>query len=230
MSVTGTPEDDKLIWPDIVQEKLVELYPGRTTCLRAATISGVREQINRHDIVSFKGHGVYNAGAPLRSRIILAAGSLFLKDAAGMDLGDVEYLEALGCETMLGAWNNRVSAMASFAGPFLSAGVGGVVGSIWCQIDSYIWAIHVKWIHEELARCTGPLTPGLALWRATARLRTASNQELEDSVLDLIKNLGEQEQAVELEKFHHDQGADEGDGPLLRLPRNWAGLIAYGPG
>ena len=110
-----------------------------------------------------KGHGVYNAGALLRSRIILAAGSLFLKDAAGMDLGDVEYLEALGCETMLGAWNNRVSAMASFAGPFLSAGVGGVVGSIWCQIDSYIWAIHVKWIHEELARCTGPLTQACAV-------------------------------------------------------------------
>jgi CHAT domain-containing protein len=123
--------------------------------------------------------------------------------------------------------------MAGFAGSLLAAGAHSIIGSLWSRETSVVSALLNCHLYEELAHQAEALTPGLALWRAAAWLRTASLKDLEDSVADLTKALDKQKQAKALDQLHIaiiEDFHEIVDHAPLRRSRHWAGLIAYGAG
>jgi hypothetical protein len=228
-----TIPDSQLYWPEATEDYLSRLYPDLHLAEQGSR-GEILRRLPTYNISFIDGHARYDDSAPLNSWFELAGGrTLRLFKVAEMNLAGVELLGHLGCETTLSAWNNHASGMAGFAGSILAAGVGALIGSLWCREHTVVSALLNCRLYKELAQQVGPLAPGLALWRAASWLRTASLNELENSVADLTNSRNEEEQKEAIDKLHATIAEDFDDFPdraPLRRPRHWAGLIAYGSG
>ena len=220
-----------LFWLAAIERHLVrQPYPDLELAENGSR-KEICRKLPRRDVCIINGHASFDAAAPLRSSLELSDGHLYLMDITRMDLTRVELLEHLGCEVVLGAWNNHASGMAGFAGSLMAAGAGSVLGSVWCRETSIVSVLLINRLHEELAGQSGPLSPGRALWRASAWLRTAELDDLEKAATNAADSAAERERA--LSELHdvitQDFGAfSDTHGPPLRRARHWAGLIAYG--
>jgi hypothetical protein len=227
------PDDADLSWSEATELYLSSRYPDLQLAGKGSR-SEIRHKLPCYEISFVDGHAGYDAAAPLKSWFKLADEKmLLLFRVAGMDLTGVKLFGHLGCETTLSGWNNHASGMAGFAGSLLAAGVGSVIGSLWSRETSVVSALLNCRLYEKLACQAAVLTPGQALWRAAAWLRTASLKELENSIADLTKDLDKQKQETAIDQLHTAIIEDFGklvDHAPLRRPRHWAGLIAYGAG
>jgi tetratricopeptide (TPR) repeat protein len=228
-----TVEDPDLYWLNAVERHLERLQCLNCELAEDGSLEEVRRKLPRRDVCIINGHARFDAAAPLLSFFKLSDDYLRLMDVTRMDLTRVELLEHLGCEVVLGAWNNHASGMAGFAGSLMAAGVGSVIGSLWCREDSIVSVLLANRLHEELARQSGPLAPGQALWQAATWLRKRRLKELEAAAEAVTDLPNERKRAIEElhDTIRQDYGsiADAPEFPLSRA-RHWAGLIAYGAG
>jgi CHAT domain-containing protein len=111
---------------------------------RTAMLSGadaksgaLQKALEEADILHFAGHAIFDSARPERSFLLLAAGPnrreadrLRAAEAQMLDLRHVRLAVLSACQTV-GVRGGRATGFAGFAGALLSAGVDGVVGSLW---------------------------------------------------------------------------------------------------
>jgi CHAT domain-containing protein len=122
-------------------------------------------------IVHYAGHAVFDDERPERSVLALARVSdaspsgLSAEQVARLDLRRVQLVVLSACETLRGR-RGRSGGFAGLTGAFLSAGVGGVVGSLWRVDDASTRDLMVEF-HRALATSGHPAS---ALREAQLRL------------------------------------------------------------
>jgi CHAT domain-containing protein len=106
-----------------------------------ATRHAVTATMSTAAIVHYAGHAVFDDERPERSVLALARVSdaspsgLSAEQVASLDLRRVQLVVLSACETLRGR-RGRSGGFAGLTGAFLSAGVGGVVGSLWRVDDA----------------------------------------------------------------------------------------------
>jgi CHAT domain-containing protein/tetratricopeptide (TPR) repeat protein len=107
-----------------------------------ATRDVLESRVRRAHIFHFAGHAVFDEERPERSFLVLArsrgrrgSDRLTAAEVERMDLIHVRVVVLSACET-LGSTSVRSGGLAGFAGAFLAAGAGGVVGSMWRVDDA----------------------------------------------------------------------------------------------
>lgn len=109
---------------------------------RDAHAAAVREAFLRGSVVHFAGHAVFDDARPERSYLVTARGGpvsgarLTAAEVEGMDLRGLRLVVLSACQTSRSA-AGRSGGFAGLTGAFLTAGAGGVVGSLWRVDDGY---------------------------------------------------------------------------------------------
>jgi len=122
-------------------------------------------------IVHYAGHAVFDDERPERSVLALARVSdaapsgLSAEEVSRLDLRRVQLVVLSACETLRGR-RGRSGGFAGLTGAFLSAGVGGVVGSLWRVDDASTRDLMVEF-HRALGTSGDPAN---ALREAQLRL------------------------------------------------------------
>ncbi len=127
------------------------LYP-RPVVLAGAQAG--REQVQATmaaaEVVHYAGHAVFDDQRPEQSFLLLSAGRgsphrgrLTAGDVEALDLRPVRLVVLSACRT-LRSRNGRSGGFAGFSGALLSAGAGGVVGSLWSVSDSLTRPLMVR--------------------------------------------------------------------------------------
>jgi CHAT domain-containing protein len=117
-------------------EALRRQYPGaRVLRHDSAGPDQLRRALSRAAVVHYAGHAVFDDAQPDASFLVLAptragGGRLGSAEIAGMDLRGVRLVVLSACQTLRGR-QGRSGGFAGLAGAFLSAGAGGVVGTVW---------------------------------------------------------------------------------------------------
>jgi CHAT domain-containing protein len=119
-------------------DSLAGFYPGSTKLSgAAATRSAFTAAAPRAGLIHYAGHAVFDDARPERSALVLAGadttGSLTAEAVNGLQLRGVRLVVLASCRT-LRAREGRSGGFSGFSGALLSAGAGGVVGSLW-QVD-----------------------------------------------------------------------------------------------
>lgn len=129
----------------------------RTLYPRPVVLAGAqagREQVQAMmvaaDVVHYAGHAVFDDQRPEQSFLLLSAGRgsphrgrLTADDVEALDLRPVRLVVLSACRT-LRSRNGRSGGFAGFSGALLSAGAGGVVGSLWSVSDSLTRPLMVR--------------------------------------------------------------------------------------
>lgn len=125
---------------------------------RGATLTGpsvgrgrIMRELPRFDVVHFAGHARYRADDPGASFLVLGPGAtdrLYGSDIAALRLRRVELVVLSACST--GAIGDaRARGLDGLAQAFLSAGAGGVVGTLW-EVDDQSAGMLALALHQRL--------------------------------------------------------------------------------
>jgi CHAT domain-containing protein len=134
-------------------------YPGaRVLNGAAAGREPFRAALAGAAVVHYAGHAVFDETRPERSYLVLAGGAglprLTAEDLAREDLRGVRLVVLSACETLRGE-GRRSGGFQGLAGAFLSAGAGGVAGSLWRVDDRRTRALMVAFHREYRASGDG---------------------------------------------------------------------------
>jgi CHAT domain-containing protein len=167
--LVGVPEVDRSTFDDLPPlraaarelDSLAALHP-RAVVLRGgdATRRALLSALPSHELLHFAGHARFRPDAPDRSHLVLtrdsASGSSLLvpADLHGLDLRRLRLVVLSACSS-LGASHSRVAGFDGLANAFISAGAGGVVGTLW-EIEDERAADLVVDLHERLRRGEAP--------------------------------------------------------------------------
>lgn len=162
------PELEPLAGAAAEAAAVARLYGGaRVIERRDADVAAVRAALQRGGIAHFAGHAVFDDARPERSYLVAASSRagggarLTAAEIAGMDLRRLRIVVLSACQTSRGR-SGRSGGFAGLSGALLSAGAGGVVGSLW-RVDDRHTRVLMEAFHEAY-RETGD---------AAAALRTA---------------------------------------------------------
>lgn len=141
-----------------------------------ATLSAFTAQAQAAGIVHYAGHAVFDDARPERSFLVLAgadtAGRLTAEAVTAMQLRGVRLVVLSACRT-LRARGGRSGGFDGLSGALLTAGAGGVVGSLWKASDELTQPLMVGF-HREYLKSGDP----------ARALRQAQLQMLGDSNSD----------------------------------------------
>jgi CHAT domain-containing protein len=146
----------------------------------AATRSALESEFQRSDVLHFAGHAVFDDNRPEQSYLVVAPVAdatgedrLSAADLEGMDLRHMRLAVLSACQT-LRATDGRSGGFAGFAAALLSAGAGGVLGSLWRVDDEATRALMVEFHRAYRESGNAPR----ALRAAQIRLRTSADPAL----------------------------------------------------
>jgi CHAT domain-containing protein len=157
---------------------LRRLYPHAVsleggTATRAAFVANLREA----SVVHYAGHAVFDDTRPERSYLVLAGadttGRLTAEALRAMRLPGVRLVVLSACRT-LRSREGRSGGFAGFSGALLTAGAGGVVGSLW-QVNDTLTGPLMEEFHREYLRSRDPAD---ALWKAQLAMLDSKNPRL----------------------------------------------------
>jgi CHAT domain-containing protein len=160
-------------------EAIGRLMPGTDSFIGAqATRSTISRKLPDCTIAHFACHARSNTGQPLESGVQLAGDEwLRVHDIMQLSLANSPHVILSACETA-GIGRTAPDEGVGLPVAFLQAGARGVIASSWPVHDDSTSLLMVR-LYDELQR--GPDDFRLALSRAQAWLRDASQQVLEDA-------------------------------------------------
>lgn len=144
---------------------LLELY-GNHVLLQGdtATREAFVARAQSASIIHYAGHAVFDDARPDRSYLVLAGdttGRLTAEAVSQLRLGGVRLVVLSACRT-LRSREGRSGGFAGLSGALLTAGAGGVVGSLW-KVNDELTGPLMKAFHDEY-QASGD--PARALWKA----------------------------------------------------------------
>lgn len=164
--------------PDAMAEvaAIASFYPdARVVTGNDVTLANVRRAVDA-DVVHFAGHAIVNPDRPWLSRLVLSpsggateSDNLFAHEIARWPFRRTQLVVLSACDTGAGRVFRGQGAM-SLASPFLTAGVPGVIGTLWKVHDDAARSLAVA-LHERLA---AGAVPAAALRDAQRVVRDAS--------------------------------------------------------
>jgi len=137
-------------------EALRAIYPKADTLSGAnASLGALRAYAPRVDVIHYAGHAVFDDTRPGRSFLVLAGEERLQADTISRwDLSGVRLVVLSACSTIR-ARHGRSGGFAGLSGAFLSAGVGGVVGSLW-KVDDQSTKALMEVFHRAYLRSGDP--------------------------------------------------------------------------
>lgn len=145
----------------------------------AATPDSLRARLPTARFFYFAGHAVFDDARPERSYLLLAPdgqrddGRLTAEEIASMNLSAVRLVVLSACETQRSV-SGRAGGFAGLSRAMLSAGAGGVVGSLWRVDDAYTRALMAEF-HQAYRRSADAAA---ALRHAQLRLLNSTDASL----------------------------------------------------
>ncbi|HEY0024015.1 MAG TPA: CHAT domain-containing protein [Longimicrobium sp.] len=184
------PTLDPLPWALAEVDSLRLQYP-RPVLLRgdSATRAAVMEHAGRARIIHYAGHALFDDARPERSLLLLAgadtvgrviadtadtSGQLTAYAVRRLRLGGVRLVVLSACGT-LRSREGRSGGFTGLTGALLSAGAGGVLGSLWRVDDRSTVPLMVEF-HREYARSEDPAA---ALRHAQLRMLSLPDSTLQ---------------------------------------------------
>ncbi|HLM68787.1 MAG TPA: CHAT domain-containing protein [Longimicrobium sp.] len=160
-------------------EALRGVYPGARTLIGAdATVEALLGHARSANVIHYAGHAVFDDTRPERSFLLLAsdsAGGRLSADAVGaLELGGVRLLVLSACRTLRSS-QGRSGGFAGLSGALLSAGVGGVVGSLWYVDDDLVQPLMVEFHQQYVAG----RDPAEALRKAQLKMLESGDEALQ---------------------------------------------------
>ena len=140
---------------------IAELYPEPSVVAgRDARRSVLTAALPRARIVHYAGHAVFDDSRPERSYLVLAADStkadrLTAAEIARMSLTRGRLVVLSACQTIRGQ-RGSASGFTGLAGAFLTAGVSGVIGTLWSVDDRLTRPLMIEFHREYLKSGDGP--------------------------------------------------------------------------
>ena len=158
---------------DSLEGALAEVDSLRSVYRDADTLSGENATADAlwaraplASVVHYAGHAVFDDTRPERSFLVLAGSGRLPADSVGSwNLSNVRMVVLSACST-LRARQGRSGGFAGLSGELLSAGAGGVVGSLW-KVDDELAGPLMLAFHREYAKSRDPAQ---ALRRAQLRM------------------------------------------------------------
>jgi CHAT domain-containing protein/tetratricopeptide (TPR) repeat protein len=137
------------------------VYSGsRELAGAAAGPEALERMLPGADVVHYAGHAVFDNARPERSALVLAGGgALTAARLAELDLRRVRLVVLSACRTS-GARDGRAGGFTGFSGALLSAGAGGVLGSLWRVDDERTRAL-MSAFHQAYRAHGGDATAAL---------------------------------------------------------------------
>lgn len=128
---------------------LLGRYPDADTLSGGNATSGaLRARAPGVDVIHYAGHAVFDDARPERSFLVLSDVERLTADTiGGWELGGVRLVVLSACSTIR-ARHGRSGGFAGLSSAFLSAGAGGVVGSLW-KVDDRLAAPLMEAFHRE---------------------------------------------------------------------------------
>ncbi len=136
------------------------LYPQQTALIGSdASPDLIRQAALPADVIHVAAHAVANRLMPWESRLVLAPsgeadGSLRFDAIEGLDLRRCRLVVLSACETAAGA-RVRGQGLLSLASPFLDAGAGTVIGSLW-PVDDRASVPFMTLLHRRIVAGASP--------------------------------------------------------------------------
>jgi CHAT domain-containing protein/tetratricopeptide (TPR) repeat protein len=141
-------------------EAIAPLYDGSLVLVGKAATSGALAYALEHaTVLHYAGHAVLDDRRPDHSRLVLAVDTLSRSGLAASDirrlhLGNLRLVVLSACRS-LDFESGAPSGFAGLSGSFLSAGAGGVVGSLW-QVDDRLLQPLMLAFHRAYRRTSNP--------------------------------------------------------------------------
>jgi CHAT domain-containing protein len=141
----GNPAFDRAKYPSFIPlpqaeseaRRVAEMYPGSVLLLgKDATQEKFLGELDRHDIVHYAGHTVFNRSDPLGSALLFApsrggtSGELSAGTIYSLRLTRPRLIVLSACNTATGDFS-PLEGVLDLARPFIAAGVPAVVASLW---------------------------------------------------------------------------------------------------
>ncbi|HEX6911335.1 MAG TPA: CHAT domain-containing protein [Longimicrobium sp.] len=128
----------RLTWANVEAVSLMRLYPGAHVLRDGdATVDSLRARASGASLIHYAGHAFFDDARPEQSFLVLAGegrtGRLTAESAGALDLRGTRLVVLSACRT-LRVRGGRSGGFAGFTGALLSAGAGGVIGSLW-EVD-----------------------------------------------------------------------------------------------
>jgi len=154
-------------------ETLRGVYPGADTLSGGnASVEAFRMRAPAAQVIHYAGHAVFDDTRPERSFLVLSGrGRLPADTVSRWDLGGVQVVVLSACST-ISARHGRSGGFAGLSGAFLSAGAGGVVGSLWKVSDRRVQPLMAVF-HREY-RASGDAAGALRKAQLEARRQGVS--------------------------------------------------------
>ncbi len=142
-----------------------------------------------HDIFHFTGHGAYNSLNPAKSCLFLSGTEkLTLLDIKDLDLSSYRLVCLAACETAVTGNQTITDEYVGLVSAFLKAGVTYVVSTLW-TVESAATMLFMRQFYQNLQAKQLPPT---ALKNAQTWLKSATHEDLINSIQDAITQLSEQ--------------------------------------
>jgi CHAT domain-containing protein len=137
-------------------DSLLRMYPVADTISGTnATVAALVARAPRASVIHYAGHAIFDDTRPERSFLVLAGTGRLSADTVGsMNLRGVRMVVLSACRT-LRARQGRSGGFAGLSGALLSAGAGGVVGSLWKVEDMLAKPLMVEF-HRAYTRTSDP--------------------------------------------------------------------------
>jgi len=148
-----------LDWARTEVDSLLAFYPSHMVlrgglATRDAFVSGAQ----RASVIHYAGHAVFDDARPERSYLVLAGagatGRLTAEAVSGLRLGGVRLVVLSACRT-LRSREGRSGGFVGLSGALLTAGAGGVVGSLW-QVSDELTGPLMRQFHAEFQESADP--------------------------------------------------------------------------
>ena len=154
------------------------LYPNAVSLVGdTATRTAFVANLQQASVVHYAGHAVFDDTRPERSYMVLAGadttGRLTAEALGAMRLPGVRLVVLSACRT-LRSRQGRSGGFAGFSGALLTAGAGGVVGSLW-QVNDELTGPLMEVFHREYLRSRDPAD---ALWKAQRAMLDSGDARL----------------------------------------------------
>jgi hypothetical protein len=165
---------------------VARVFPGsRTISGRSATRAAVIGELDRHSVVHFAGHAVAMTQSPLDSGLLLADDQMLtLRDIFRLRLTIPRLAVLSACETAY-TGTELPDEASSLPSGLLTAGVSGVVASLWPVFDDAAALLVRRFYTLLTAAGTTGLDPAESLRQAQCWLRDATAGELAEAFPDV---------------------------------------------
>lgn len=168
----------RLRWANGEAHSLRRVYPGAHVLRDSgATVDSLRARASGASVIHYAGHAFFDDARPEQSFLVLAgegrSGRLTAESAGALDLRGTRLVVLSACRT-LRARGGRSGGFAGFTGALLSAGAGGVIGSLWEVNDAATQRL-MEAFHAEYAVSGDPVR---ALRQAQLHLLDSGDEAL----------------------------------------------------